>query len=292
MRSNQRKYNHLILKNYVYLSLFESKYAIYNGERIASSVEKALEILQYIFMRDITEEEYSSFLRETFLVGSAVAKKSAEFSNQTINDAELIKQTFKDAQENEKNKNYINSIPKYERILVLLTNAITQNEIQKNLQLVDDKTTSVAMQPFQREYDTLFQCITLNDDVYKAIDTIEQTKFPDSDSCVLTRDTAIHEIHQGFTHLTRHVNSAYSNGQELERFKSHIRRASLDLLKLSLESIRNYFIKVDNIESLHEMSLAFSDIKNKEVSNVVSLGMASFQQKYTYLIKKYIKDIS
>lgn len=290
---NHRKYNQLILKNYIYLSLLESKYAVYYGERIAASIENVLEILQFVFLRDITEEEYSAYLNEIVKVGTYVALKSAEFNNNGINDYALIKKTIDEAKDSENKKNYINSIPKYENILPMLVNAITQNEFNQNLQLVNDEITPVSIKWFHKEYEMLFDCIGTNEDVYNAISTVEELKLPEeTESCVLSRDTAIHEIHQGFTHLTRHTNSAYSNDKEIERFKSHIRRAALDFLKLSIESIRNYFIKTNNDTSLHKMSLIFSHIKNQEVSNVVSSSMPDFKQRYTTLINDYIKYVN
>ena len=289
---NNREYNHLILKNYQFLSLFESKYAIYNGERIASSIEKILEILQDVFLKDITQKKYSDYLYQIVLIGSNVTKKSAEFSGKKISQSELIKKNFIEAQESVDNENYINSIPKFERILSLLRDAITQNEIGTNFKTVDAKSTPINMRAFSKEYSMLFDSISTNEMVYKKIDNAEKVNFPNLEiSSVLSRDTAIHEIHQGFTHLTRHINNGYSNEKELERFKSHIRRASLDLLKLSIESIRNYFLITDNTKSLHQMTLAFSNMKNQEVTNVVSNEIASLKQKYILLIDEYLQYI-
>ena len=75
------KNNQLILKNYAYLALFESKYAVYFNERIATSIEKILEILQNIFLRDITDKEYSYYLYEIAKLGTYILKKTVEFKN-------------------------------------------------------------------------------------------------------------------------------------------------------------------------------------------------------------------
>ena len=289
---NHRKYNQQALKNYVYLSLFESKYAVYYGERLATSIEKVLTVLQFVFMRDITEEEYSSYLKELVIIGTHVLNKSSKSSGKDIKNISLIRRTISEAQKSEKIANYINSIPKYERLLSIISNEISQHEIDKDFKLITDKSTPINMKIVKDEYRMLFECIELNDKVYEVITASEEQHFPDEEeSCVLSRDTAIHEVHQGFTHLSRHTNNGYSHDKELERFKSHIRRAALDILKLSIESIRNYFIKIDNKKLFNQMSLSFSSIKNHEVSNVVSAAMPDFKQRYTTLINEYIKYI-
>ena len=291
MKYNHRKYNHLVLQNYIYIALFESKYAVYYAERMAASIENILEVLQFVFLRDIQEEEYVKYLHEIVLIGTHVALKSATLSKKPTNYS-FIKEKLSEAKISYKNKNHINTIPQYENLLKLLTDAISQDESGKNLKLVNDKTTAVNMIYFKKEYDMLFESIETNEKVYSAIDTIENSKFPDdSTSCVLSRNTAIHEIHQGFTHLARHVNSGYSDGKEMERFKSHVRRAALDLLKLSIESMRNYFTKTKQADLCNEMLLEFSTIKNQEVSNVVSTSMPDFKFRYTSLINKFIDFI-
>jgi hypothetical protein len=221
-----------------------------------------------------------------------VALKSAALSKKHANYS-FIKQKLGEAKKSYKNKNHINTIPQYENLLKLLTDAISQDESGKSLKLVNDKTAAVNMTYFKKEYDMLFESIETNEKVYSAIDTIENSKFQDDDtSCVLSRNTAIHEIHQGFTHLARHINSGYSDGKEVERFKSHIRRAALDLLKLSIESMRNYFTKTQQEELCNMMLLEFSSIKNLEVSNVVSTSMPDFKFRYTSLINKYAAFIN
>lgn len=271
--------------------MFESKYAVYYAERMAASVENVLEVLQFVFLRDITEEEYTKYLHEVILLGTHVALKSAAFSKNPTSYS-FIKEKLSEAKNSYNSKNYINAISQYENLLKLLTNAISQDENNKNLKVVSDKPTTLTMKSFTKEYEMLFDSFETNEKIYSLISTRENSKFPDNDtSCILSRNTAIHEIHQGFTHLARHVNSGYSDDKEIERFKSHIRRAALDLLKLSIESIRNYFTKTNQEDLCNEMLIEFSVIKNQEVSNVVSTAMPDFKFRYTELINKYYKSI-
>ena len=85
MKYNNRKYNHLVLQNYIYIALFESKCAVYYAERMASSIENILEVLQFVFLRDIKEDKYAKYLHEIVLIGTYVYAKSASFSKKSIN---------------------------------------------------------------------------------------------------------------------------------------------------------------------------------------------------------------
>jgi len=290
-----KKYNHLALKNYAYLALFESKYAVYYNERIAASVENVLEVFQYIFLRDITEEEYSKYLYEIVQIGTYVLKKSAECQNKKVDevkDIRLIKKFLSSSKRSHTNKDYHISIPQFEHLLVLINDAVSDTEQHKGYMVVAENGVAVSMKSFEKEYDILFHCITENEEIYTLIEKVENEKFPDDEtSSVLSRDTAIHEIHQGFTHLSRHVNHNLSNMKEIDRFKSHIRRAALDLLKLSIESMRNFFEKTNQKKLYNQISIELSLIKNQEVSNIVSTSMIDFKQRYTSLIKKYKKHL-
>lgn len=290
------KNNQLILQNYAYLALFESKYTIYHNERIASSIEKILEILQYIFLRDITDKEYSYYLYEIAILGTYVLKKSAEFKNISIIDIQnfkLIKSLLDTGKQIQDSEHYCNSIPKFENALQLITNAISQNEEGKNLLIIAREPSTLNIKIFEKEYNILFLCIKTNNNIYRLIRGSEAIKFPNDEiSSIVSRDTAIHEIHQGFTHLTRHINQSLSNFVEIDRFKSHIRRAALDLLKLSIESMRNFFIKTHQISIHNELSIKLSIIKNQEVIEIVSTAMPDFKQRYTTLITNYTKYLT
>ena len=286
-----KKYNHLALKNYAYLALFESKYAVYYNERMAASLENVLEVFQYIFLRNITEEEYSKYLYEIVQMGTYVLKKSAECQNKKIHevkDIQLIQNFLSSSKKSHINKDYHISIPQFEHLLVLINDAVSDTEQYKSYKVVTENGVAVSMKSFAKEYDMLFHCITKNEEVYTLIETVEKEKFPeDKTSSVLSRDTAIHEIHQGFTHLSRHVNHTLSNMREIDRFKSHIKRSALDLLKLSIESIRNFFQKTKQQDLYNQISIELSMIKNQEVSEVVSTAMPDFKHRYTSLIKKF-----
>lgn len=282
---------HLAIKNYAYLALFESKYAVYYNERIAASLENILESLQYIFLREITDKEYSNYLFEIVLIGTYVVKKSAEFTSKKIHevqDIQLMQNLLSSAKKAHEDASYYNSIPKFENLLGIISNAISDNENQKNIKVVNGKTSSVNMKLFEKEYSMLFDCICLNEEIYTLIEAVEDIKFPEKKtSSVISRDTAIHEIHQGFTHLTRHVNHQLSNTKEIDRFKSHIKRASLDLLKLSIESIRNFFEETEQKSYYNNISIDLSLIKNQEVSEIVSTAIPDFKVRYTSLITEY-----
>jgi hypothetical protein len=286
-----KHYNNKILHNYLYLSIFESKYAVYFNERIASSIEKTLVITQYIFLRDITEDEYAQFLKETVMIGTHVAKKASENSNKRIVNIQLIKELVYGAKNSEDLKEYPNAISRYEKLLELLMYSIASNENSYNPNFNTTQSTSIRMGSLEKDYNTFFDCIEVNDNVYTMIKKIENITSSSNTSAVISRDSAIHEVHQGFTHLARHVNGSFHNDKELERFKSHIRRASLDLLKLSIESIFNLYVNLNQKELSQNLSIEFSSIKTNEVTGVVSAMMPNFKQKYTTLINNHIKKL-
>jgi len=285
------KYNDFVLKNYAYLALFESKYAVYYNTRIASSLEKILEVLQQIFLRDITDQEYSIYLHEIVKIGTFVIKKSAEFNDKALGEMynfESIQQLLVSSKDAHEKKNYVAAIPQFEKLLTLISNTISDNEQLKSIKVTNDNASSIKMNDFSKEYEILFQCININQEINELIEDIEGKKYPDENiSSVISIDTAIHEIHQGFTHLTRHVNQQLSNLKEVERFKSHIKRASLDLLKLSIESMRNFFIKSKQKTLHNKMLIELSLIKDKEVSEIVSTAIPVFTVRYTKLIEEY-----
>jgi hypothetical protein len=289
------KNNNLILKNYAYLALFESKYAVYYNERIVSSLEKILEVLQYIFLRNITDEEYSTFLYEVVKVGTFVIKKSAKFNHkefEQMQNFEHIQQLLVSSRDAHKNENFVLGISKFEELLALISDTISDNEQSKNITDALDKTSIINKNEFSKEYDMLFQCISLNQEVNGLIEDVEDRDFADDkESSVVSRNTAIYEIHQGFTHLTRHIHQQLSNTIEIDRFKSHIKRASLDLLKLSIESMRNFFIKTNHENLNMKMIVQLSLIKSKEVNQIVSTAIPDFKARYTRLIEDYKSHI-
>jgi hypothetical protein len=289
------KYNDFVLKNYAYLALFESKYAVYYNTRIASSLEKILEVLQQIFLRDITDQEYSIYLYEIIKIGTHVIKKSAEFNDKALDkmyNFELIQKLLFSSKKAHEDGNYSTSITDFEQLLTLISDTISHNEQSRSIKVTSDKISSINMNDFSKEYDMLFQCIDLNQEINGLIRNIEDRKFPDkNETSIVSRDTAMHEIHQGFTHLTRHVNHQLLNTKEIERFKSHIKRASLDLLKLSIESMRNFFIDLDKENLSKKMTVQLSLIKSKEVSEVVSTAIPDFKARYTRLIEDYKSHI-
>jgi hypothetical protein len=122
------KYNDFVLKNYAYLALFESKYAVYYNARIASSLEKILEVLQHIFLRDITDQEYSIYLYEIIKIGTHVIKKSAEFNDKALDkmyNFELIQKLLFSSKKAHEDGNYSTSITDFEQLLTLISDTIS-----------------------------------------------------------------------------------------------------------------------------------------------------------------------
>lgn len=281
IRSNSSTdFSNLIVVNYIYFSFFESKLSVYHGYRTSVDIREIYDILQYIFSQPITQQQYRKFILK--IVDYAVNTTEElnnmtgqRYSLQAINNA-LNKLDILIKRPNNDMKIILISEKVIEACVKIIANLESPSFQIKHT----NRFSSIDMRYFTKEYQMLWNSVAL----YSTVDTTLNRQ-------AIAPDTAFHEVHQGFTHLTRHVNLTLNDNKEILRFKSHIRRAALDFLKLSLESLTLHFVKKDDVANVAFLRVETAKIKNQEVCQVVSALLPDLKQKYTSLIKQGLARI-
>lgn len=272
-------YNNLVLHKYIWFARFESKLAAYTSERLADEKEEIFEYLQYVFVRDLTSKEYCNFLNTTCKYGINTIRAAEGATNKKDPNRAKIKSLYTDALGKVSVNNYEAANEDLEEVFLLCIDSINTIESVEFNPSMPASPLRIKMSDFAYEYQILFDCMVLNADIN---DRLIASRFG---NCIVDSTTTLHEIHQGFTHLTRHINHIVSSSnKEVERFKSHIHRASLDFLKITIESMVCYFDSTVNKDALAWIRLESSKIKDKEVFQIPSAQMHPLYLEYKEII--------
>lgn len=268
------------MHKYIWFARFESKLAAYTSERLADEKEEIFEYLQYLFVRDLSSKEYFNFLNTTCKYGINTIRAAEVATNKEDTNRAKIKSLYTGALAKESVNNYESANEDLEEVFLLCIESINAIESVAFNPRMPASPLRINMTDFAYEYQILFDCMALNADINDKLIAVNYS------NCIVDSTTTLHEIHQGFTHLTRHINHIVSSSnKEIERFKSHIHRASLDFLKITIESMVCYFDATAKKDALDMVRLESSKIKDKEVFQIPSAQMHPLYLEYKEIIE-------
>lgn len=281
-----RELNDKALGNYLYFELFLKKYEIYIQERPYKEMEEALQILQHLFARDITIEEYLLFLKLAVKFGSLSLKRAIEYSKTKPLQLKNIADLTKKAKEQTEAKSLLKASKTYEELLEVLCLALDEVENVKSIHPAEDPARIDTTQ-FASEYEALMQCKKHHDDIYARIQKAENLNYMHKDSSTLLHQSAIDSIFDALTHLSRHVALRLSEPKEIERAREYMRMAALEFLRLGIKSSLLFFKKSGKTEQFQKLSLAFAALQSLEVEQIPPVLFADLKLKYTLLLGEY-----
>lgn len=137
------------------------------------------------------------------------------------------------------------------------------------------KIKGKKIEEFTGEYESFFE-------MFQLFDSIEAEK-----SIKLSIQPALLEFHQGLTHLSRFFNFEDKDRKEFTRFKSHIRRATLDIAKISIEQLIVKFNSNQQMDAVFELRKKSMLIKSYEVVSIPSNNMEHLLAKYKSCIVRF-----
>ena len=285
-----RELNDSALRNYLYFELFLKKYEIYLDERPYKEMEAAMKILQHLFERDITVDEYLAFLKITVKFGSLSLKRALEYTKTKPPHLKQIAALTKQAKEEVENKSLLKASKTYEELIETIAEALFTVEKSKSIK-PSEKPVHIDVSRFAAEYEALMQSKKLHDEVYTRIQKAEKLEYMHKDSSTLLHQSAIDSVFDALTHLSRHVGLHLSEMREIERAREYMRMAALEFLRLGIRSALLFFKKAGKDEDYKKLSLEFAALQSLEVGEIPPAVFADLKLKYTLLLGDYKNHI-
>jgi hypothetical protein len=271
--------------SYLKFSFVESQLAtLADGDRNATFILDALNMLIGVFTNNnFNQAKLDEF--DKYILQSAVKYRQELISEGVMPEQDVVKGMgsglgkYVDAF-----NNIINNIKTSLAITDQATLSAYNSIVQKS------KLTDRKVDNYSYEYDDFFKRFNMIQDLYVIIENHPNVFDLKKDE--ISIDVAIFEFHQGITHLSRAYNFGGNTfNHELGRFKSHIRRASLDLVKLCLEQILIMLEAMNKSVEAKALRKEYTLIKAYEVVSVPSDQMPLLLQKYTECYAKYVEII-
>lgn len=285
-----RELNDAALRNYLYFELFLKKYEIYLDERPYKEMEAALQIVQHLFERDLTIDEYLAFLKIAVKFGSLSLKRVLEYTKTKPLHLKKIAALTKQAKEEVENKSLLKASGTYEELIETIAEALFTVEKSKSIK-PNEKPVRIDISKFAAEYEALMQSKKLHDEVYTRIQKAEKLEYMHKDSSTLLHQSAIDSVFDALTHLSRHVGLHLSEMREIERAREHMRMAALEFLRLGIRSTLLFFKKSGKNEEYKKLSLEFAALQSLEVGEIPPAIFADLKLKYTLLLGDYKNHI-
>ena len=285
-----RELNDAALRNYLYFELFLKKYEIYLDERPYKEMEAALQILQHLFERDITIDEYLAFLKIAVRFGSHSLKEALEYTKEKPLHLKKIADLTHKAKEQTGTKSLLHAAKTYEELLEAIAEALSDIEKSKSVK-PSQRAVNIDTAKFAPEYEALMQSKKLHDEVYGRIQKAEKLEYMHKDSSALLHQSAIDSVFDALTHLSRHVGLHLSELREIERAREYMRMAALEFLRLGIRSTLLFFKKSGKNEEYKKLSLEFAALQSLEVGEIPPAVFADLKLKYTLLLGDYKNHI-
>lgn len=278
--------NDTALRNYLYFELFLKKYEIYFDERPYKEMEGAIKILQHLFERDMTIDEYLAFLKITVKFGSFSLKRAIEYTKTKPKTATEIARLTQEAKEQIEEKILLKASKTYEKLIEALADAIAEIENSKSIK-PSQKGVHIDVAKFAPEYQALMQSKKLHDEVYTRIQKAEKLEYMHKDSSALLHQSAIDSVFDALIHLSRHVGLQLSELKEIERAREYMRMAALEFLRLGIKSALLFFKRSNKHQEYRKLTVEFAALQSLEVSKIPPAVFADLKLKYTLLLGDY-----
>lgn len=285
-----RELNDSALRNYLYFELFLKKYEIYLDERPYKEMEAVMKILQHLFERDMTIDEYLAFLKITVKFGSHSLKQALKYANEKPLHLKKIADLTQKAKEETTNKSLLKAAKTYEDLSEAIADALFEIEKSKSIK-PSQRAIHIDTTKFASEYKALMQSKKLHDEVYTRIQKAEKLEYMHKDSSTLLHQSAIDSVFDALTHLSRHVGLHLSEMREIERAREYMRMAALEFLRLGIRSALLFFKKAGKDEDYKKLSLEFAALQSLEVGEIPPAVFADLKLKYTLLLGDYKNHI-
>ncbi len=281
-----KELNYSTLRNYLYFELFLKKYEIYFDERPYREMETAMKLLQHLFERDITIDEYLAFLKLTVKFGSHSLKRAVEYTKTKPPHLKQIAKITQKVKEQMQDKSFLKASKTYVELIETVAQALFEIEKSKSIK-PSDKPVRIDTKKFAIEYEALMQSKRLHDEVYARIQKAEKLEYMHKDSSALLHQSAIDSVFDALTHLSRHVGLHLSEAKEIERAREYMRMAALEFLRLGIRSTLLFFKKSGKTEEFKKLSVEFSALQSLEVGEIPPAVFADLKLKYTLLLGDY-----
>ncbi len=281
-----RELNDAALRNYLYFELFLKKFEIYYDERPYKEMEEAMKILQHLFERDITLEEYLAFLKIAVKFGSLALKRIIDYTKKKPLNLQEIANLTKRAKEQTDDKSFFKASESYVELLESIAKAIFEIENSKSIKPAKTPV-HIDTSEFAVEYEAFMQSKRVHDEVYERIQKIEKLAYMHKESSTLLHQSAIDSLFDALTHLSRHVGLQLSETKEIERAREYMRMAALEFLRLGIRSTLLFFKKSGKNEEYKKLSIEFSALQSLEVGEIPPAVFADLKLQYTLLLGKY-----
>ncbi len=285
-----RELNDAALRNYLYFELFLKKYEIYFDKRPYKEMEEALHILQNLFKRDITIEEYLAFLKLIVKFGSFSLKRALEYTKTKPLRLKEITTLTQKIKEEVESKALLKASKTYVTLIETIANSLFEIEKSKSIKPADTPER-IDTTRFAAEYEALMQSKKLHDEIYERIQKAEQLDYMHSDSSALLHQSAIDSVFDALTHLSRHVGLRLSETKEIERAREYMRIAALEFLRLGIKSTLLFLKKRKKTETYRTLCVEYAALQSLEVGEIPPAVFADLKLKYTLLLSNYKNHI-
>ena len=243
-----------------------------NEPRNMTTIEDSINSLCYVFTDQFRDDQLKTFTRIALQTSIALYKR--------LGADGIITKSIE--QRNIDEQNPQDFMSRFYEIIKFAAEelVITDVSIKKAYETVYTKPAirNKKIDEFSSEYKAFFDVYYLLERVY------ENTK----EDYKLTIFPALLEFHQGLTHLSRSFNFQDSGQKEISRFKSHIRRATLDIAKITIEQLSINFQAEEKSNMAKDLKREAMLIKAYEVASIPSDQMETLISKYKECINKFI----